>query len=111
MLTWLWECIEGILCFACSSLSVRLSLSLLSFLLLPLYELAGPLPDRHASKPWFGLLHRCCLLLLVQRLCLSSFSLQELLHALAGLLLMLLLLEVLLLPLRGRRFLKAPLSW
>ncbi|KAL8271404.1 hypothetical protein Esti_004605 [Eimeria stiedai] len=111
LLDWVCQCVEGVVHFVWGSLSVRLSLSALSLLLLPLQELAGPLPDRSASKPWFGLLHRCCLLLLLQRLCLSSFSLQDLLNALGALLLLLLLLELLLLPLKGNRFLRVPLSW
>lgn len=111
LLTWLWKCIEGVCCFLLDSVPVRLSRSSLSFLFLPLYELAGPLPDRHASKPWFGLLHRCCLLLLLQRLCFSSASPQELLSGLGALLLLLLLLEVLFLPVKGSRFLKTPLKW
>ncbi|KAL8435131.1 hypothetical protein Efla_006352 [Eimeria flavescens] len=111
VLRWVCQCVEGICHFVWGSLSVRLSLSSLSLLLLPLQELAGPLPDRSASKPWFGLLHRCCLLLLLQRLFLTSLSLQDLVSALGASLLLLLLLELLLLPLKGNRFLRAPLSW
>lgn len=111
MCSWLLNCLEGLWGFLKSSLSVRLSVSCLLFTFRPLYELATPLPDRQASKPWFGLLHRCCLLLLLQRLCLSTFTPEELLHALGGLLLLLLLTEVLLLPFKANRFLMAPTCW
>ncbi|PHJ22317.1 transmembrane protein [Cystoisospora suis] len=60
-----------------SSALVRLPARFLLFMIAPLQSLASPRPGkasaRHASRPWFALLYRGCVLLLVYR-AVSSYS-------------------------------------
>lgn len=106
-----WEKIIE-LCFRfCNSLGAQLFWRLLRLLLLPLAELAGAVPDRRASKPWFGLLHRCCLFLILRRLGIPALELQEVVAILVGVSAVLLLVQLLMLPLRGSRLLRSAKRW
>ncbi|EPR58661.1 hypothetical protein TGME49_216070 [Toxoplasma gondii ME49] len=75
-----------------SSSLVRLPARFLLFMLEPLLSLVSPSPpgggnsDRHASRPWFALLYRSCLLLLVYRLVASCtrYSVSTVLLSAAG---------------------------